>query len=179
MENIKNEYGGSVPRGAWDYMSKSRKNRDLYGGVYLVIGAGKPCAAHASARDSPSTPRYLLRPSPVAFGAVRPDGSEIYKLPKLRASFLSSNFLIPLYSLLPPRNQSAMFDSTKNLIIRTPYASSRSSWLDSVESHAIYSPDYDANHAIWRMDLIKASAHNSFTCGIYYMTLIYLDAALM
>lgn len=44
--------------------------------MYLDIGAGNPCAAHASARESPSKPRYLLRPSPVPFGAVRPDGSE-------------------------------------------------------------------------------------------------------
>lgn len=52
------------------------KKEKLYGMVlYLEIGAGKPCAAHASARDSPSTPRYLLRPSPVPFGPVRPIGS--------------------------------------------------------------------------------------------------------
>ncbi|KAK1126112.1 hypothetical protein K0M31_004753 [Melipona bicolor] len=56
---------------------RKEKKEKLYGilSVYLEIGAGKPCAAHASARDSPSTPRYLLRPSPVPFGAVRPDGS--------------------------------------------------------------------------------------------------------
>lgn len=59
--------------------NKRKKREAIYNRkfvcLYLEIGAGKPCAAHASARDSPSTPRYLLRPSPVPFGPVRPDGS--------------------------------------------------------------------------------------------------------
>ena len=45
--------------------------------VYLDVGAGNPCAAQASAIESPFNPLYLLSPSPVPFGAVRPDGSEI------------------------------------------------------------------------------------------------------
>lgn len=64
--------------------NKRKKREAIRNCVYLEIGAGKPCAAHASARDSPSTPRYLLRPSPVPFGAVRPDGSG-------RISFIAQN----------------------------------------------------------------------------------------
>lgn len=85
--------------------------------VYLVIGAGKPCAAHASARDSPSTPRYLLRPSPVAFGAVRPEGSEINKLPKVRASrlFVTFEFFTFQYKffIFISRNRRAMHESER------------------------------------------------------------------
>lgn len=134
-----------MPRRAWNYV-QIKENRNLYGGVYLVIGAGKPCAAHASARDSPSTPRYLLRPSPVVFGAVRPDGSEINRLPKMRTSSLC-NVSNPIYFLIPFRkwcvkkNASWRIRAINKLDNTYPIVLT---WLDSIESsHAVYLPHYD------------------------------------